>query len=158
MVSKVVKKSSPLWGLVVFLSFLSLVIFLAVGFFRSLPYLDATAVSDYEVATRLLPIGHSVLGPAVSADGKAVPLTGEQIFKKTCVACHGSGVAGAPIFKNHEQWAPRIAEGLDTLVKHAIHGLGAMPPRGGNSALTDDDIRHAVIYMANNSGANFEEK
>ncbi|HEY8050489.1 MAG TPA: c-type cytochrome [Ramlibacter sp.] len=73
---------------------------------------------------------------------------GEALFKSTCIACHGSGVAGAPKFGDKAAWAPRIQQGLDTLVQHAISGKGAMPPRGGSSA-SDADMRAAVTYMVN---------
>jgi cytochrome c5 len=73
---------------------------------------------------------------------------GEALFKSTCIACHGTGVAGAPKFGDKAAWAPRIAQGLDTLVHNAIHGKNAMPPRGGSSA-SDADIRAAVQYMVN---------
>jgi cytochrome c5 len=75
---------------------------------------------------------------------------GEALYKQTCVACHGSGVAGAPKFGDKAAWAPRIAQGLDTLVQNAIHGKNAMPPRGGSSA-SDADVRAAVQYMVNAS-------
>jgi cytochrome c5 len=82
--------------------------------------------------------------PAPAAAGGSN--AGEALFKQTCVACHGSGVAGAPKFGDKAAWAPRIAQGIDTLVQNAIKGKNAMPPRGGSSA-SDADIRAAVQYM-----------
>lgn len=73
---------------------------------------------------------------------------GEALYKQTCVACHGAGVAGAPKFGDKAAWAPRVKQGIDTLVQHAIAGKGAMPPRGGSSA-SDADVRAAVQYMVN---------
>jgi cytochrome c5 len=81
---------------------------------------------------------------ATAAAGNA----GEALFKQTCFACHGTGVAGAPKFGDKAAWAPRIKQGLDVLVQHAIQGKGAMPPRGGSSA-SDADVRAAVQYMVN---------
>ena len=82
--------------------------------------------------------------PAPAADaGK-----GEAIYKQTCVACHASGVAGAPKFGDKAAWAPRIKTGMDTLYNAAIKGMGAMPPKGGSSA-SDADIHAAVDYMVN---------
>ena len=81
---------------------------------------------------------------ATAAAGNA----GEALFKQTCVACHGAGVAGAPKFGDKAAWAPRIKQGIDVLVQHAIQGKGAMPPRGGSSA-SDADVRAAVQYMVN---------
>lgn len=76
---------------------------------------------------------------------------GEKIYKKVCALCHSSGVAGAPIPGNHGDWDARIAQGNDVLYKHAIEGFtgekGMMPPRGGGSSLTDDEVKAGVDYM-----------
>lgn len=76
---------------------------------------------------------------------------GEKIYKKVCALCHASGVAGAPIPGNHGDWDARIAQGNDVLYKHAIEGFtgekGMMPPRGGGSSLTDDEVKAGVDYM-----------
>ncbi len=81
--------------------------------------------------------------PAASADsGK-----GKKTYESACVACHASGVAGAPKFGDKAAWAPRIASGLDALTNSAIKGKGAMPPKGGNPSIPDADIRAAVEYM-----------
>lgn len=72
---------------------------------------------------------------------------GEAVYAGLCKACHEAGVAEAPIAKS-EQMAARLDEkGLDTLVSNAVNGLNAMPPRGGNPALTDAQIRAAVEFM-----------
>ena len=75
---------------------------------------------------------------------------GEELFKTTCIACHGTGAAGAPKFGDKAAWAPRIAQGIPTLVQHAIQGKNAMPPRGGSNA-SDAQIKAAVEYMVNAS-------
>jgi cytochrome c5 len=76
---------------------------------------------------------------------------GEKVFKKVCALCHASGVAGAPIPGNKDDWGPRIAQGKDVLYKHALEGFtgekGMMPPRGGGSSLKDDEVKAAVDYM-----------
>ena len=71
---------------------------------------------------------------------------GEALFKSVCIACHGTGVAGAPKFGDKAAWAPRIAQGMPTLYNAALHGLNAMPPKGGSSA-PDADVKAAVDYM-----------
>lgn len=81
--------------------------------------------------------------PAAAAGG-----AGEAVYKQTCFACHGTGVAGSPKFGDKAAWAPRIKQGLPVLVDHALHGKGAMPPKGG-SAAPDADIKAAVEYMVN---------
>jgi len=73
---------------------------------------------------------------------------GEALFKQTCATCHATGVAGAPKFGDKAAWAPRIAQGVPTLVQHAMQGKGAMPPKGGSSA-SEAEIKSAVEYMVN---------
>lgn len=88
--------------------------------------------------------------PAAVADAGAND-KGKSVFGKTCALCHSPGIAGAPMFGNKDAWAPRIAQGKEILYKHAMEGFtgqaGMMPPRGGNSALSDEDIKAAVDYM-----------
>lgn len=83
--------------------------------------------------------------------------TGEQVYKATCIACHGAGLAGAPKVGDAAAWGPRIAEGFDTLVSHAINGIRAMPAKGGNPDLDDIEVARTVAYMANQGGAKFKE-
>lgn len=81
--------------------------------------------------------------------------TGKEVFKTTCAMCHGTGLMGAPKFGDKDAWAPRIAQGYDTLVNHAVHGIRAMPAKGGNEDWSDKEIGNAVKYMANEAGAGF---
>jgi cytochrome c5 len=76
----------------------------------------------------------------------ALPATGEDAFKQVCSACHGAGINGAPKAGDHAAWAPRIAQGKDTLYQHAIQGKGLMPPKGGTN-WPDATVRMAVDYM-----------
>lgn len=77
---------------------------------------------------------------------------GKTIWLNTCEGCHAWGVADAPIPMNYEEWEHRIAKGKATLYQHAIEGFfgpddSMMPERGGNAALTDDEVKAAVDYM-----------
>ena len=77
---------------------------------------------------------------------------GKTIFNDLCTSCHTAGVAGAPKVGNKAMWAPRIAEGLDTLIKHATEGYHGpdgnyMPAKGGNPALTDAQVKAAVTWI-----------
>lgn len=112
------------------------------------------AQSQEAVAKRIQPVAGFAL---VSADAAAQERTGEQIYSATCSACHTAGVAGAPKLGDSAAWGPLIAKGFDALVKNAINGLNAMPPRGGNPNLSDVEVARAVAYMANQGGANFTE-
>jgi len=88
--------------------------------------------------------------PAVAATA-AADLTGEQVYNQACVACHGAGVAGAPKLGDKAAWAPRIAQGMDTLHKHALQGFqgkaGYMPPKGGRTDLSDQSVMNGVDYI-----------
>jgi cytochrome c5 len=77
---------------------------------------------------------------------------GKTIYGNLCTSCHTAGIAGAPKLGNKSMWGPRIAQGLDTLVKHAIEGYHGpdgnyMPAKGGNPALTDAQVRAAVTWI-----------
>ncbi|CAM5200653.1 Cytochrome c5 OS=Castellaniella defragrans OX=75697 GN=HNR28_002738 PE=4 SV=1 [Castellaniella denitrificans] len=110
--------------------------------------------SEEAIARRIQPVAGFKL---VDADAPKVLKTGEQVFQSTCSACHGTGVAGAPKFGDKDAWAKYIKQGYEDLVKNALHGIGAMPPKGGNASLDDFEVARAVVYMANHSGANFDE-
>lgn len=92
---------------------------------------------------------------AVADAGPHVDKSGEEVVKAVCSACHATGLMGSPKVGDKGQWAPRIAQGYDTLISHAINGIRTMPARGGNAALTDGEMANAVAYMANQGGANF---
>ena len=76
---------------------------------------------------------------------------GKTIFGSLCHSCHETGVAGAPKLGDKTEWAPRVAQGIATLVKHAIDGYtgktGVMPAKGGNPALSDEQIKATVEWM-----------
>ena len=85
----------------------------------------------------------------------AAPLSGPQVFNQACNACHGTGINGAPKPGDKAAWAPRIAQGIATLEKHAIEGFqgskGVMPAKGGFVNLADADVLAAVEYMVSES-------
>ena len=85
--------------------------------------------------------------PPVAGKAADAGAAGKAVFDKACVACHGTGVAGAPKAGDKAAWAPRLAQGKDALHAAAIKGKGAMPPKGGNPALTDAEVKAAVDYM-----------
>ncbi len=83
--------------------------------------------------------------------GCSQQLEGEQIYKKLCIACHTSGMFGAPKLGDENAWKPRIAQGMDTLFVHSINGFNKMPAKGGNTSLSDDEVKNAVIFMVSES-------
>lgn len=80
---------------------------------------------------------------------------GKSIYGKTCAMCHAAGVAGAPKPGDKADWGPRVAQGKETLYKHALEGFtgakGMMPARGGGTSLSDDEVKAAVDFMADQS-------
>jgi cytochrome c5 len=91
------------------------------------------------------------------ANAPKVLQTGEAVYTAVCAACHTTGAVGAPKLGDAAGWSARIGQGYDTLVKHAIEGIRAMPPKGGNVDLDDVEVARAVVYMTNKSGASFKE-
>lgn len=89
--------------------------------------------------------------PAAAPAAGVADLAGEDVYKQACFACHGAGVAGAPKFGDAAAWAPRIAQGVETLNTHALQGFqgkgGFMPPKGGRTDLSDQSVINAVEYM-----------
>jgi cytochrome c5 len=114
------------------------------------------SLSEAAVAARTAPVAQVDIR---DANAPRVYKTGEEVFKAVCTTCHTAGVAGAPKFGNAGDWAPRIAEGYDTLLHNALNGKGGMPARGGTSPddYSDFEIARAVVYMANDGGAKFAE-
>ncbi|ADE16319.1 cytochrome c class I [Nitrosococcus halophilus Nc 4] len=82
------------------------------------------------------------------AGGKDTQLIhGKRVVENSCAACHTGKVPGAPVIGNAEDWRPRLVQGEEVLVQHAIQGYKAMPPKGGNFNLSDEDIAAAVAYL-----------
>ena len=94
-------------------------------------------------------------GPQVAAMQDAEPveaaMSGPQVYNEACIACHGTGIGGAPKFGDAAAWGPRIEQGMEVLVQHAIEGYqgetGFMPPKGGRMDLSDEEVAAAVEYM-----------
>lgn len=93
---------------------------------------------------------------ALDANAPKVEKSGQEVFEAVCTTCHTPGALGAPKFQNKGDWGPRIKQGYDTLIKHALEGIRQMPPRGGDADLSDTEVARAVAYMANAAGANFK--
>lgn len=110
---------------------------------------------EESVAKRIAPVSRVEMAAAAGA-AAAGSRSGEQIYKAVCGACHEAGVANAPKLGDKAAWAPRIALGLDGLMKSAIAGKNAMPPRGASDA-NDAELARTIVYMANKSGASFKE-
>ncbi|AFU99549.1 cellulose binding, type IV [Simiduia agarivorans SA1 = DSM 21679] len=117
--------------------------------------LSVVAMADrqQDIADRIKPAGKSCLvGEECAAAPVAVassdgPRSGEQVYTTKCFSCHATGAAGAPKLGDAAAWAPRIAQGAETLYTHAIGGLNGMPAKGLCMDCSDDEIKAAVDHM-----------
>ena len=119
--------------------------------------------SPKAVLQRIQPVGQVRVGkadqvvvaaaPAASTEaGAGAGKSGEQVYNSACVACHASGVAGAPKVGDKAAWEARLAQGMDALLNVSIKGKGAMPPKGGNASLSDEELKSAIEHMLKKSG------
>jgi cytochrome c5 len=111
------------------------------------------------VAERIKPVGQVVVAAAeiqrepvkIAVTASSPGRDGQQIYQAACVACHDAGIAGAPKLGDKGQWAKRIAKGVDALYASAVNGSqgsgGVMPPKGGNLALSNAEVKAAVDYI-----------
>ena len=127
-------------------------------------FVTTTGIYDQNIEARLAPVGQvntsgetvTLAGsaPTAGASPAATPMAaspGEAAYNQVCFACHAQGIAGAPKLGDAAAWEARIAQGNDTLYKHAIEGFtgstGMMPPKGGAVDMADEEIKGAVDFM-----------
>ncbi len=110
---------------------------------------EAAAVAVEEAPAEDEAVEEAAADEAAASDDEPAwaGINGEAIYNQACMACHMTGAAGAPIRGNADHWAERMGQGMDTLYDHAINGIGAMPPKGGNMSLSDDDVRAATDFL-----------
>jgi len=109
---------------------------------------------DSAVLNRISPVGNVELALPSGPKGQ---LSGELVYNQVCKTCHEGGLAGAPKVGDKAVWAKVSAQGLAPTVDHAIKGIRAMPPKGGNPDFENVEVERAVIFMANKSGGNWKE-
>ena len=113
---------------------------------------NPAAMTPEAVAARIQPVGRVEFGAGGAAAVAAAPTKpgaadGKAVYDKLCVACHAQSVAGSPKLGDKAAWAPRLGAGVNGLMQSVIKGKGAMPPKAGNPALSDAEIRAAVEFM-----------
>lgn len=135
----------------------------AVGAWSSRSLENDPAMAPEALARRIAPVaklqleGKTAVAPAPAAGPKvatvaavapvAAAKSGKAVYDTACMACHATGAAGAPKLGDKAAWAPRITTGMDALYASSLKGKGAMPPKGGNTALADADVKAAVDYL-----------
>ena len=154
-------------GVLAFIALLILVLAMKMTNLTQTVFTSGTEEYQAEVAKRLQPFGQVYLpGDEMKSDKPQVPqaeaaapvattMTGPQVYNAACIACHGSGIAGAPKVGDATAWGPRISKGIATLHEHAVNGFtgeaGFMPPKGARMDLSDQEVHDAVDYMVSQS-------
>ena len=150
-----------------------LLVNLAIGAYAIRSTKDDPAMSDAAVTKRIAPVAKLAIDPNARAPEPAkaaapgatpavmaavaipppaakggAPADGKKVYEATCGACHASGVAGAPKLGDKPAWVAPLKAGKEPLYQSALKGKGAMPPKGGNTSLSDEAVKAAVDYMA----------
>jgi len=128
-------------------------------------YIPPGMTAEEAVASRVQPIGQVNMGGPILAEadtgggggsaaaGGGEPQSGEQVYQSVCMACHDSGVAGAPKIGDTSLWQSRLDErgGYEPIYENALNGFKGMPAKGGAS-ITDEELDRAVKYIFEESG------
>ena len=122
---------------------------IAAATFSSATFAASVSQEEYDaIAERIKPVGDVYLAGAEPVKAEPTgPRDGAAVYGTFCIACHSSGVNGAPKTGDAGDWAPRIAQGKDVLTNHAIQGFNAMPAKGTCMDCSDDEIIAAIDHM-----------
>ncbi|TCK16965.1 cytochrome c5 [Thiogranum longum] len=146
-----------------FAGVLSVLVIVAIGFY----FVADIVTSDKDEAgpnermqakiyENIKPVGEVNVGDVPAAAAAPVvaagPRSGKDVYSGACMACHSTGVAGAPKVGDKAAWSPRASKGVDGLLKSAISGINAMPPKGTCAACSDDELKGAIEYMLKETG------
>jgi cytochrome c5 len=162
--SKFFNVFSVVIGILVAITIGLFVIARIVGFDRQGQYVSTDGPVKAQIVDRIAPVGQvAVAGqdnsalaikpddPSKATVALALPADGAETYTQVCAGCHAAGVAGAPKSGDKGAWAARVAQGQETLYRHAIEGYkgaaGYMPAKGGRADLTDELVKQAVDHM-----------
>jgi cytochrome c5 len=149
------KSPSTLQPMVIIFGLL-LVAAVVIGLLMAKPATEDVAPVAAQVADVKENIAPVAAVEVAEASAEHVEKSGADVVKGVCAMCHATGLMSAPKIGDKTQWEARIAQGYETLVKHAIEGIRTMPAKGGNPDLSDAEIAAAVAEMANQAGAKFD--
>jgi len=127
------------------IAWLAAMVFIAVMFFGSSSDDSVGVATDSAALERIQPVGEVSVESAVASTG-GTERSGEELYAR-CQGCHSTGAMGAPKLGSLADWAPRIERGIDDVLQVAIAGTGAMPPKGGCSDCSDNELKSVVQYM-----------
>jgi cytochrome c5 len=145
-------------GLAVTLVGVTVVLFVIANAIGAKPATSGATMDAKAIAERIKPVGEVTVASGSHVVNAVIPTAnaagadkGKATYDTTCAVCHGAGIAGAPKLGDKVAWKDRIAKGDDALYNNALKGFqgkaGMMPPKGGNVALKDDEVKAAVDYM-----------
>ncbi len=92
-----------------------------------------------------------------AAPAQVVLKSGEDVYKQVCLACHASGVAGAPKAGEQGGWAALADEGQAVVTAHGWVGVRGMPPKGGRADLSLEEFARATAWMARSAGVDWQD-
>lgn len=154
------------YSIVIGLLAVMIIIFLVLAFYLGVDE-DAIALKQStKVSANTAPVGvvnvfdetteeMELVAVAAAVNGEAVDM-GQRVYQGLCVSCH-NGLPGIPKVGDMAVWESRIAQGMALMYERAIKGfiseggIIAMPPKGGNINLTDEEVKAAVDFMVANS-------
>lgn len=148
------------WSIIIIVV-LGIIVFCTVAFLVYQKLGQQPAMNEFEreaIQERLKPMGQisiSAEQPEAQQVAQAQPTepqTGEEVYNSVCMACHVTGVSNAPKFGDQTAWQERYAKGQEALMNSVINGLNAMPPRGGNPDLSDEELKRGIDYMLAEAG------
>lgn len=111
---------------------------------------QALSLREELIQERIKPLGDVHIGEApvlVQATNPDGSRTGESIYNTYCHTCHAVGISGAPKLGSAADWNPRIANGMDTMLNHAMNGFNAMPAKGLCMNCSEEEIKGTIEYM-----------
>ncbi len=89
-----------------------------------------------------------------NSSGASAGLSGKEVYTSTCIACHGGDgkgvVPGTPNFTDKSGRLSKSDKALMNSLKKGMQSPGspmAMPAKGGNSALTNADLKNVLDYL-----------
>ena len=127
---------------------------LAYNLFTTIEKNSIKGAADTTMQAAAADVNLAPIGSVTAVDKTVVKAarSGEAVFSAVCTSCHSAGVLGAPKLDDKAAWTPRVANGLDGLMKNAINGLNSMPARGGDPSITDEELSNAIVYMTGKAG------
>lgn len=119
-----------------------LLVAIGAGFSKS-----SAPAGDASADERIAPVASVATESAPAMAANAGKRSGEELFNAACIACHGSGVMGAPKAHDKAAWSARLGGNLKALVASALKGKNAMPPKGGVADATEEELGKAIEFM-----------